>query len=88
MAKTNPTDQAQQNPAEIKPQPGPAEPIPAAGAEATRAQLLTFALGVAFFLVLARALDILLPGIAESRIERWLMLGFGIFLAAFLAWLK
>jgi len=39
-------------------------------------------------LVAARALDSLLPGISEGRIERWLMLGFGVFLAAFLAWLK
>ncbi len=86
MAKTNPMDQDQKNPAEVKPQPAPAAPIP--GTEASRAQIIVFAAGLAFFLVLARALDVLLPGISESRIERWVMLGFGVFLASFLAWLK
>ncbi len=88
MAKNHPTDQSQQAPAEVKPQGKPAGAEPAPEAQASRAQILTFALALALVLIIARALDALLPGIPESLIERWLMLGFGVFLAAFLAWLK
>lgn len=88
MAKNNPMDQSQQPAAEAKPQARPEAVEPAQEARASRAQILTFALGLAFFLVLARVLDALLPGIPESHIERWVMLGFGVFLAGFLAWLK
>ena len=82
MSKNDPKDQVIQQPAaQVKPEPLPAQ-------EASRAQIWTFALALALVLVAARALDSLLPGISEGRIERWLMLGFGVFLAAFLAWLK
>jgi len=38
--------------------------------------------------IAARVLNHLLPGISESIIERWIMLGFGAFLAVFLLKLK
>ena len=88
MAKNNPMEQSQPVPAEVGAPAKPAGAEPAPEAQASRAQILTFALGLAFFLILARALDALLPGIPEGQIERWVMLGFGVFLAAFLAWLK
>lgn len=88
MSKNNPKNVPPQQPAEVKPPAQPAAPLPAGEPEASRAQLWTFALALALVLVAARALDALLPGVSESRIERWLMLGFGVFLAAFLAWLK
>ena len=88
MAKNNSTDKSEQSPAEAGQPAKPAAAMPAPGDEATRAQILTFALALAVILVLARALDAMLPGIPESHIERWVMLGFGVFLAAFLAWLK
>lgn len=89
MSKNNSKDQpSQQTAAEIKPPEQPAQALPAPEVDASRAQVLTFALALAVVLVAARALDALLPGIQEGHIERWLMLGFGVFLAAFLAWLK
>ena len=88
MAKNNSADQSQQIPAEVKPQAKPAGTGPAPEAQASWAQILTFALALALVLIIARALDALLPGIPERLTERWLMLGFGVFLAAFLAWLK
>ena len=88
MSKDNPKNVPQQQSAEVTPPAQPAAPLPPGEADASRAQIWTFALGLALVLVAARALDALLPGIPEGRIERWLMLGFGVFLAAFLAWLK
>ena len=88
MSKNNPKPVPQQTPDEAKPQARPAEAFQVPETEASRAQIWTFALAIALVLVAARALDALLPGIPESHIERWLMLGFGVFLAAFLAWLK
>jgi hypothetical protein len=89
MSKNNHKTQVpQQAPAELKPPVLPAAPAPAGGADASRAQIWTFALALALVLVTARVLDHMLPGIPERVIERWLMLGFGVFLAAFLAWLK
>ncbi|MDD2804491.1 MAG: hypothetical protein PHV33_02975 [Elusimicrobiales bacterium] len=54
----------------------------------SKAQIWTFWLGVAAALVTARVLNAALPGISESVIERWVMAGFGVFLALFLMKLK
>lgn len=54
----------------------------------SNAQILTFWLGVVGALIIARVLNAALPGISESVIERWVMAGFGVFLALFLMKLK
>ncbi|OGR78506.1 MAG: hypothetical protein A2X32_04435 [Elusimicrobia bacterium GWC2_64_44] len=54
----------------------------------SNAQIWTFWLGVVAALVIARVLNAALPGISESVIERWVMAGFGVFLALFLLKLK
>lgn len=73
------------------PQPEAApRPAPEARPDETvsKAQLWTFWIGVAAALIVARVLNAALPGISESVIERWVMAGFGVFLAIFLYKLK
>ena len=58
---------------------------PAAGhPPVSRARIWTFWGGVAAALIAAHALDYFLPGVPERVIERWVMLAFAAFLAAFL----
>jgi hypothetical protein len=71
-----------------QPQTAAQEPAPAPEKEVTNAQIWTFWLGVASAVVIARVLNYALPGISESVIERWVMLGFGVFMALFLIKLK
>jgi len=54
----------------------------------SNALIWTFWLGVAAALITARVLNAALPGVSESVIERWVMAGFGVFLALFLLKLK
>ncbi|MDD5207877.1 MAG: hypothetical protein PHV36_00680 [Elusimicrobiales bacterium] len=63
------------------PEPPPSEPVSAA-------RIWTFWTAVALAVIIARALDHMLPGIPEGQIERWVMLAFGAFVAAFLYTLK
>ncbi|HAT71494.1 MAG TPA: hypothetical protein DCS63_01600 [Elusimicrobia bacterium] len=81
--------------ADIQPEAAPGRPSPQAPLQpapgsppVSRATLWTFWGGVAAVLVVARALDYLLPGIPERVIERWVMLAFAAFLGAFLFKLK
>ena len=62
------------------------QPPPAAPVSTTR--LWVFWSAVALAVIIARALNHLLPGIPESLIERWVMLAFGLFIAGFLFTLK
>lgn len=64
------------------------EPAPAPEKEVTNAQIWTFWIGVALAVIIARTLNYALPGISESVIERWVMLGFGVFMALFLIKLR
>lgn len=91
MAKKNKTQpQEPQQPAErLSPFPAPPPaPAPQEAQDVTRAQFWTFWAGVAAALIVARALNAALPGVSESFIERWVMVGFGVFLAVFLFKLK
>jgi len=83
MAKTQ-DDTRQETPEtpaapRIQPQP-PQPPSP----PVSTAKIWVFWIGVALAVIAARALDHLLPGVSESVIERWVMLGFGAFLVVFL----
>jgi len=83
------TSQPQQTQAEqAQPQAAPQEPAAQPEQEISKAQIWTFWLGVASAVIIARALNYALPGISESVIERWVMLGFGVFMALFLIKLK
>ncbi len=79
------TDNRQETPVTpAAPQPRqlpPAEPV-------STARIWVFWCAVALTVIAARALNYMLPGISESVIERWVMLGFGAFLAIFLYKLK
>ena len=83
MAKN--TDNRQETPetpaAPLPLQPPPAEPV-------STARIWVFWCAVALTVIAARTLNYMLPGISESVIERWVMLGFGAFLAVFLYKLK
>ncbi|PKM96529.1 MAG: hypothetical protein CVU79_13010 [Elusimicrobia bacterium HGW-Elusimicrobia-3] len=72
--------------------PRPAETVrPAAAPEredVSRGQIWAFWAVVALAVVTARALNYLLPGVSESVIERWVMLGFGACMGLFLLKLK
>lgn len=83
MAKN--TDNRQETP-ETPVAPQPAQP-PAAPPVST-ATIWVFWCAVALTVIVARTLNYMLPGISESVIERWVMLGFGAFLAVFLYRLK
>ena len=84
MAKN--TDDRQQTPET----PAPAQPQqpPAAAAPVSTARIWVFWCAAALALIIARVLDHMLPGVPESIIERWVMLGFGAFVAAFLFTLR
>lgn len=69
------------------PAPPRSQPPPPAAPVST-ASIWVFWCAVALAVIAARALNHLLPGISESIIERWTMLGFGAFLAVFLLKLK
>ncbi|HAN04360.1 MAG TPA: hypothetical protein DCW72_00015 [Elusimicrobia bacterium] len=60
----------------------------AAQEDASRAQIWAFWGVVALAVIAARALNYLLPGVSESVIERWVMLGFGACMGLFLLKLK
>lgn len=77
-------EQSQQEPTPAVPEP----PAPPAREDVSTAQIWTFWIGVALAVVTARVLNHFLPGVSESVIERWVMLGFGVFMAAFLIRLK
>lgn len=76
--------QPEQSPT-AQPLPPPAQP---AEVPVSNTRIWTFWIGVALTVILARTLDAALPGVSESVIERWVMLGFGAFLAIFLIKLK
>jgi hypothetical protein len=82
MAKKNKLqpEQPSQAPAPAVPEP----PAPPAREDVSTAQIWTFWIGVALAVVIARVLNHFLPGVPESVIERWVMLGFAIFMAGFL----
>lgn len=61
---------------------------PPASVPVSKATLWTFWGGIAAFVIAARALDHLLPGVQERVIERWVMLAFAAFLGMFLFKLK
>ena len=69
--------------------PSPFQPphIPPAAPVST-AKIWVFWCAVALTVITARTLNHMLPGISESVIERWVMLGFGAFLVVFLLKLK
>ena len=69
------------------PAPPQSQPPPPAAPVST-ASIWVFWCAVAVAVIAARVLNHLLPGISESIIERWIMLGFGAFLAVFLLKLK
>lgn len=83
MAKN--TDNRQETP-ETPAAPRPPQLPPAA--PVSTARIWVFWCAVALVVIAARALNYLLPGVSESVIERWVMLGFGAFLAIFLYKLK
>jgi len=56
--------------------------------DVSRAQIWAFWGVVALAVITARALNYLLPGVSESVIERWVMLGFGACMGMFLLKLK
>jgi len=60
----------------------------AAREDVSRAQIWAFWGVVALAVITARALNHLLPGVSESVIERWVMLGFGVCMGIFLLKLK
>ena len=69
--------------------PRPAAPAAAPAREdVSRAQIWAFWGVVALAVITARALNHLLPGVSESVIERWVMLGFGVCMGIFLLKLK
>ena len=84
MAKT--TDNRQETPDTSAPsQP---QQLPPASAPVSPARIWVFWTAVALAVIIARVLDHMLPGIPEGQIERWVMLAFGVFVAAFLFTLK
>ena len=80
MSKKN--DQA---PLQETPQPQPRQEPQEKRPPISSAAIWTFWGGVLAALMAARALDVMLPGVPERVIERWVMLAFAVFLAAFLA---
>lgn len=84
MSKKNKLQPEQPLPAPPVPEP----PAPPASEDVSTAQIWTFWIGVALAVVTARVLNHFLPGVSESVIERWVMLAFGVFMAAFLIKLK
>ena len=83
MAKN--TDKRQATPETPAPVQPPQAPPPA---PVSTARIWAFWCAAALALITARVLNHLLPGVPESIIERWVMLGFGVFVAAFLYTLK
>ncbi len=82
MAKnTEKSQETPETPAPARPLQLPPEPVPAA-------RIWVFWTAVALAVIIARVLDHILPGIPEGQIERWVMLAFGVFVAAFLYTLK
>lgn len=83
MAKnTDNRQETPETPAAPQPSRSPAAP------PVSTATIWVFWCAVALTVIVARTLNYMLPGISESVIERWVMLGFGAFLAAFLYKLK
>ena len=74
-------------PSQAQPVPPQAQPVLPA-APVSNARIWVFWCAVALAVIAARVLNHMLPGISESVIERWVMLGFGAFLAVFLYKLK
>jgi hypothetical protein len=66
------------------PQPAPQAEPSEKPATVSKAKLWTMWGVIAATVVIARALDAMLPGVPERVIERWLMLAFGLFMAFFL----
>ena len=83
MAKN--TDNRQETP-ETPAAPQPRQLPPPA--PVSTARIWVFWCAVALTVIVARTLNYMFPGISESVIERWVMLGFGAFLAVFLYKLK
>ncbi|MHB0997181.1 MAG: hypothetical protein ACYC2I_12500 [Elusimicrobiales bacterium] len=83
MSKKHDQTPAQES---LPPQPSrePAEQKP----PVSSGVIWTFWGGVLAALIAARALDLMLPAVPERVIERWVMLAFAVFLAAFLVKLK
>lgn len=77
-----------QAPAQETPQPQPPQQPAEQKPPVSSAAIWTFWGGVAAALIAARALDIMLPHVPERVIERWVMLAFAAFLAAFLVKLR
>jgi hypothetical protein len=88
MSKKSKTQAEQPQTDQAPAQAAAPEIAPTPEKEVTNAQIWTFWLGVASAVVIARVLNYALPGISESVIERWVMLGFGVFMALFLIKLK
>ncbi|HBA60146.1 MAG TPA: hypothetical protein DCZ92_04905 [Elusimicrobia bacterium] len=82
-----PQDAGQQQAAQLPPDVL-AAPAEQPAAPVSKTQILVFWSGVVLALSLAWLLDYLLPGTPESVIERWIMLGFAVFLGFFLYKLK
>lgn len=70
----------------LPPQPGQEQPEQKP--PVSSGLIWTFWGGVLAALIAARALDIMLPAVPERVIERWVMLAFAVFLAAFLVKIK
>ena len=83
MAKnTDKRQETPETPSAFQPQqPPPAAPV-------STGRIWVFWCAVALAVIAARVLDHMLPGVHESVIERWVMLAFGAFVAAFLYTLK
>lgn len=78
-----------ENPEEAPRSAEPAQPAAAPAREdVSRAQIWAFWGVVALAVVTARTLNQLLPGVSESVIERWVILGFGACMGLFLLKLK
>jgi hypothetical protein len=80
---TRNTDNSEETPRAAE----PAQPA-AAREDVSRAQIWAFWGVVALAVITARALNYMLPGISESVIERWVMLGFGACMGVFLLKVK
>ncbi|OGR43621.1 MAG: hypothetical protein A2X35_09435 [Elusimicrobia bacterium GWA2_61_42] len=91
MSKQNysprPGESAPAAPSEQPASPSAAQQPPAS-VPVSKARLWTFWGGIAAFVIAARALDYLLPGVQERVLERGVMLAFAAFLGMFLFKLK
>jgi len=90
-APEKPEAQAQPVPAQpSQPPASPVEPSPVepAAAPVSNTKIIVFWSAVGVAVALAWLLDYMLPGVSEHVIERWIMLGFALFLGGFLYTLK